>query len=84
MLRPIESDDFLSSMRIGDNMIASAMLMFLRRIANCCGKWLCLKKEMIDVVGSNNWGPGGHGVWEPSAVSGEQVLSACVVRALPL
>ena len=47
MLRPIESDDFLSSARIGDHMIASAMVLFLRRIADCCGKWLCLKKEMM-------------------------------------
>ena len=34
--------------------------------------------------GSNNLRPGGHGVGEPSVVTDERVLSACVVRALPL
>ena len=42
--------------------------------------------ELLEIFndGSNNLRPGGHGVGEPSVMTGEQVLSAYVVRALPL
>ena len=53
------------------------------RIASANG-YVLMRRDDVVVFGSNNWGPGGHGVGEPPMVIGVQVLSACVVRALPL